>query len=163
MSPSAPSADEIDQVARLLGRPPGGRFRIVVRRVDGSPVVIENAPHLEDGTPMPTLFWLVDPSLREQVSRVESHGGVKRLEAALDPELIAAAHAAYAARRDALVEHPDLPQPSGGVGGTRTGLKCLHAHLAAYLAGLDDAVGRAVSREIDLGALLPAPPAPVEG
>jgi hypothetical protein len=163
MSPSAPSADEIDQVARLLGRPPGGRFRIVVRRVDGSPVVIENAPHLDDGTPMPTLFWLVDPSLREQVSRVESLGGVKRLEATLDPHAVDEAHQRYARRREALVEHPELPQPSGGVGGTRTGLKCLHAHLAAFLAGLEDVAGRAVSEEIELGVLDPAPPVPVEG
>jgi len=163
MTPEVPSADEINQVALLLGRPPGGRFRIVVRRPRGAPVVIENAPHLDDGTPMPTLFWLVDPSLREQVSRIESHGGVKRFEAALDPALIEAAHKDYAARRDVLVEHPELPQPSGGVGGTRTGLKCLHAHLAAYLAGLDDAVGRAVSEEIELGLLLPAPPGSVQG
>ena len=33
------------------------------------------------------------------------------------------------------------PRPSGGVGGTRRGLKCLHAHYAWYLAGGDDPVG----------------------
>jgi hypothetical protein len=163
MSSAAPSADEIDRVAALLGRQPAGRFRIVVRRPDGSPVVIENLPHLEDGTPMPTLYWLVDPSLREQVSRIESLGGVRRLEASLDPGAVEAAHRAYAQRRETLVERPELPQPSGGVGGTRRGLKCLHAHLAAFLAGLDDPAGRAVSAEVDLGLLDPAPRVPVEG
>jgi len=158
-----PSAADVAVVATLLGRWPAGRFRVVVRRADGTPVVIENAPHLDDGTPMPTLFWLVDPSLREQVSRVESLGGVRRLEATLDPEAIAAAHAAYARRREALVERAELPQPSGGVGGTRTGLKCLHAHLAAFLAGLDDLVGAAVAAEIELGCLVPPPAAAVEG
>ena len=38
------------------------------------------------------------------------------------------------------------PRPSGGVGGTRTGVKCLHAHYAWHLAGGDDPVGRWVSR-----------------
>ena len=159
MSLPAPTAEEIDQIRDLLGREPAGRFRIVVRRPGGAAVVIENAPHLEDGTPMPTLFWLVDPSLREQVSRIESLGGVRRLEAALDPGEIAAAHLAYAARREQLVERSDLPQPSGGVGGTRRGLKCLHAHLAAFLAGLEDPAGRAVAGELELGELQPAPPA----
>ena len=31
--------------------------------------------------------------------------------------------------------------PSGGVGGTRKGVKCLHAHLAWFLVGGDDPVG----------------------
>jgi hypothetical protein len=163
MSSAEPSVDEVDQVRRLLGREPAGRFRIVVRRPDRSPVVIENMPHLDDGTPMPTLYWLVDTSLREQVSRIESLGGVRRIEASLEPEAIAAGHAAYASRRDALVERPELPQPSGGVGGTRRGLKCLHAHLAAFLAGLEDPAGRAVAAEVELGALDPPPPAPVGG
>ena len=38
------------------------------------------------------------------------------------------------------------PRPHGGVGGTRTGLKCLHAHYAWYLAGGDDPVGAWVAR-----------------
>ena len=151
--PDASPADR-ESVAALLGRPAAGRFRVVVRRPSGAPVVIENAPHLEDGTPMPTLYWLVDPSLREQVSRVESLGGVRRLEAELDPAAIARAHRVYAKHREARVEHPELPQPSGGVAGTRQGLKCLHAHLAAHLAGLEDPAGVAVAAEIDLGTLL---------
>src|SRR5580700_6666918 len=50
-------------VARLLGREPGGAFTVVVRTLDGTPAVIENAPLLRDGRPMPTRFWLVDPEL----------------------------------------------------------------------------------------------------
>jgi hypothetical protein len=40
------------------------------------------------------------------------------------------------------------PRPSGGVGGTRTGVKCLHAHYAWYLAGGDDPVGRWVAARL---------------
>ncbi|MGH9028715.1 MAG: DUF501 domain-containing protein, partial [Acidimicrobiales bacterium] len=39
---------------------------------------------------------------------------------------------------------------SGGVGGTRRGVKCLHAHLAWWLAGGDDPVGRWVAQRIAL-------------
>ncbi|WP_410959367.1 DUF501 domain-containing protein, partial [Salmonella sp. SAL4433] len=37
----------------------------------------------------------------------------------------------------------------GGVGGTRVGLKCLHAHHAYHLAGGDDPVGRWVAERIE--------------
>jgi len=129
-------------VARLLGRPPSGRFTVAVRRGDGLPAVIVNDPLLDDGRPMPTRFWLVDATLREAVSRLEAAGGVRRAEAAVDPVALADAHARHGAERDrALPEGYSGPRPSGGVGGTRRGVKCLHAHLAWYLAGGDDPVG----------------------
>ena len=150
--PSASPAD-VEAVTSMLGKPPSGRFTVVVRRKGGAPAVIENAPHLEDGTPMPTLLWLVDPSLREQVSRIESHGGVRRIEAEIDPEALARVHAAHALRREVLIDRLDRPKPSGGVGGTRQGLKCLHAHLASWLAGYDDPAGAQVAAEVDLSGV----------
>ena len=42
------------------------------------------------------------------------------------------------------------PRPSGGVGGTRQGVKCLHAHLAWWLAGGDDPVGEWVAARLGL-------------
>jgi hypothetical protein len=149
--------EDVAAVTRLLGRAPAGRFRVEVRRPDGEPVVILNEPRLNDGTPMPTLLWLVDPSLTRQVARIESEGGVRRMEHAVDPVELQAAHDAYAARRDALLSGQG-PAPSGGVGGTRKGVKCLHAHLANFLAGADDPVGRLVAEEIALGDLVPSPP-----
>ena len=47
-----------------LGREPQAAFEVVVRDAVGRPVVIRNAPLLDDGTPMPTRYWLVDPGLR---------------------------------------------------------------------------------------------------
>lgn len=130
-------------MARLLGRAPAGEFTVVVRRGDGTPVVIENAPLLDDGRPMPTLFWLVDAELRAAVSKLEAAGGVRRAEAAVDAGALADAHARHAAQRDRAIPVGHTgPRPSGGVGGTRTGVKCLHAHLAWHLAGGDDPVGR---------------------
>ena len=37
----------------------------------------------------------------------------------------------------------------GGVGGTRQGIKCLHAHYANYLSGGDDFVGRWAAERIE--------------
>jgi len=130
----------------LLGRAPRGDFDIVVRDASGAPMVIRNSPLLGDGTPMPTRFWLVDPALVTQVARVESAGGVRAAEAAVDSGELQAAHDRYATERDAaLPEGHEGPRPHGGVGGTRRGVKCLHAHYAWYLAGGDDPVGRWVA------------------
>jgi hypothetical protein len=121
---------------------------VVVRRGDGRPVVIENEPHMRDGTPMPTLYWLVDPELHDAVSRLEGQGGVHRFEELVDQDHLRRAHDDYAARRrDATVRH-DLVQATGGVGGTRVGVKCLHAHLANYLVGADDPVGALVAEAV---------------
>ena len=132
-----------DAIAALLGRPPAGDFEVVVRDRHGRPVVIRNAPLLRDGTPMPTRYWLVDPRLRRTLSALEASGGVREAAAAVDPEELARAHARYAAERDATLPAGHRgPRPSGGVGGTRRGVKCLHAHYAWHLAGGDDPVGR---------------------
>jgi uncharacterized protein len=134
--------DDVLAVTELLGRVPAGNFVVAVRRPDGHPMVIANEPLLHDGTPMPTRYWLVDPDVRARVSRLESEGGVRAAEAAVAPEDLAAAHSRYAAERDDLVPSTWTgPRPSGGVGGTRRGVKCLHAHVAWWLAGGDDPVG----------------------
>lgn len=110
------------------------------------PRVIRNAPFLEDGTPMPTRYWLVSEYDRLVVSRLESSGAVREAEADLDAAAIQAAHDRYAAEREAAIG-PDHegPRPTGGVGGTRRGLKCLHAHYAWWLAGGDDPAGQWVA------------------
>lgn len=106
-------------------------------------MVIRNAPLLDDGTPMPTRYWLVGAELRRAVDRLEAAGGVRQAERELAPDDVAAAHRRYAAERDTTLPPGWAgPRPSGGVGGTRKGVKCLHAHLAWHLAGADDPVGR---------------------
>ena len=146
---------DFDAVARALGREPAADFEVVVRNDAGEPAVIRNAPILADGRPMPTRYWLVDQRLRRLVGRLESEGGVRAAEAEVDPDELAGAHDRYAAERDASlsVSHRG-PRPTGGVGGTRRGVKCLHAHYAWHLAGGDDPIGRWVAAR--LGAAEPA-------
>jgi uncharacterized protein len=147
------SPDDIVVVERYLGRPLAGRCAVVVRRSDGRPVVIENEPHLRDGTPMPTLYWLVDPELHEAVSRLEGSGGVHRFEELVDADELRRTHEEYAERRRRATVRIEGPQPSGGVGGTRVGVKCLHAHLAYYLVGGSDPVGELVAGEVEVPEL----------
>jgi hypothetical protein len=144
------TAEDVAVLTELLGREPEADFDVVVRGAGGAPVVIRNAPLLRDGTPMPTRYWLVDPDLSVAVSRLESAGGVRAAEAAVDPVALAAAHARYAAERDVAVPAGHTgPRPHGGVAGTAVGVKCLHAHYAHLLAGGDDPVGRWVEQHLD--------------
>ena len=140
--------DERAKVRELLGREPQGDYQIVVRTDLGEPVVLLNAPLLHDGTPMPTRYWLVGPEEIRRVGKLESNGGVNAAEAAVDPFELAAAHNRYAAERDAAIPTGhEGPRPSGGVAGTRVGVKCLHAHWAWHLAGGDDPVGRWIAAQ----------------
>jgi len=120
-----------------------------VRTQQGDPVVLRNSPLLPDGTPMPTLYWLCGANETVQVGRLEATGAVNRVEAELSATEIAASHARYAAERDALIPANHTgPKPFGGVGGTRIGVKCLHAHFGYWLAGGQDPVGQWVADKI---------------
>jgi exopolyphosphatase/guanosine-5'-triphosphate,3'-diphosphate pyrophosphatase len=150
-SSNAPSAEDIARITELLGRVPQGKYEVVVRALDGDPVVLRNQPLLPDGTPMPTLYWLCGARENVLVGRLEATGAVNQAEAELDAELIAAAHDRYAAERDALIpaDHTG-PRPFGGVAGTRIGVKCLHAHFGWWLAGGDDPVGEWVAEKLSI-------------
>ena len=142
-SPPPQGLSDAERVVALLGRRPQGSYEVVVRTEDGTPLVIRNAPILDDGRPMPTRFWLLASDVRDAVGRLEAAGGVDQAEAEIDPDELEAAHRRYAAERDAEVpEGWTGPRPSGGVAGTRVGVKCLHAHYAWWLVGGDDPVGR---------------------
>lgn len=147
--PAAP-CDDTDRcrVRERLGREPQGDYEIAVRDDSGAPVVLRNAPFLDDGTPMPTTYWLIGPAETRRIARLEASGGVDAAEAAVDTEALVEAHARYATQRDREIPSDHVgPRPTGGVGGTRTGVKCLHAHWAWHLAGGDDPVGRWIAAQ----------------
>ena len=142
---------DLTAVADQLGREPTTPFTVVARCPDGHPLVIRNEPYGADGKPFPTLFWLTCPAASKAVSRLESEGWIARLNERLteEPEFSAAierAHEAYANERAR--GHPGA-EAFGGVGGTRTGVKCLHAHYANHVAGGDDPVGRWTAERIE--------------
>ena len=62
--------------------------------------------------------------------------------------------AAYEALRKSRTVRTGPVQPSGGVGGTRVGIKCLHAHLANFLTGAADPVGQLVADAVGVPELV---------
>lgn len=146
---NAPDESDRSCVSELLGKEPQGQYCVVVRAADGTPSVIENAPFFFDGTPMPTRYWLVDSQLSYDISQLESNGGVKRAEDSIDMDAIMETHHRYEVARDAMIASDyNGPRPSGGVGGTRRGVKCLHAHVAHFLTTGQDVVGQWTMNEI---------------
>ncbi len=136
-------------VAAQIGRPLRSPAAVGVRCRLGLPVVVVVPPVLDDGTPFPTRYWLCCPLALRRVGRLESAGGVAAVErrAAADPGFCARldeAHRRYAAERDAALVG-EGPHPSGGVGGARAGVKCLHAHYADHAIGNDNPVGEMVA------------------
>ena len=120
---------------------------MVARCTSGHPLVIRNDPVDAEGRPFPTTFWLTCPDAVKAVSRLESEGWIARLnEDTAIATSIAEAHHAYAAER---AELKTGAEAFGGVGGTRTGVKCLHAHYAYHLAGGDDPVGRWTAERVE--------------
>jgi hypothetical protein len=141
--------DDAEVAAAQLGRPLRSSVGIAARCPLGLPTVVEVPPVLDDGTPFPTTWYLTCPLATKRIGRLEAAGGVRQLErwADHDPPFgaeLAAAHARYATARDARLAPGTSPAPSGGVGGARTGIKCLHAHYADHAAGHPNPVGRVV-------------------
>lgn len=159
MAPSDPnpgvSQDDLDVVARQLGRVPRGVLEISYRTPDGQPAVVKTSPHLPDGTPFPTLYYLTDPRLTAEASRQESAGVMREMSARLldDQELAAhyrRAHESYLSERDAIEE---LGTDFTG-GGMPERVKCLHVLIAHSLAkgpGVNPLGDEAVSLAADAG------------
>lgn len=129
------SDEDLETVARQLGRTPRGVIEVSYRTPDGAPAVVKTAPRLPDGTPFPTLFYLTDPRLTAEASRQESAGVMKTMTARLaeDAELATAyrrAHESYLAERDAI---ESLGTDFTG-GGMPDRVKCLHVLMAHALA-----------------------------
>src|SRR6185295_7426506 len=84
-----PDPDDVERVTELIGRVPRAESTVAVRDAAGEPVVIRNAPFLDDGTPLPTTYWLVDPALSRAIARLEAGGGVRAAQAAVDAGALA--------------------------------------------------------------------------
>ncbi|MEC9488655.1 MAG: DUF501 domain-containing protein [Halanaerobium sp.] len=170
-----PCKEDVETIEEQIGRRPRGLRGIVVRCPKGQPRVIVNKgidlagdrQRKEQARVVifPTLFWLTCPGLVKIVSRIEDRGGVRQLQGRLDREGLggemAQAHQSYAALRWELLDeeerkylqgHPKLAGvlKESGIGGIRgAGIKCLHTHLADYLARKANPAGRLVWQQIE--------------
>jgi len=150
-APTDPVAeDDLQVVARQLGRSPRGTVAVSARCVCGAPVVVRTAPRLPDGTPFPTTYYLTHPGATGAVSTLESSGIMRQWSQELvDSEDLAAAyrraHEAYLADRAVLGEVAEIAGISAG--GMPTRVKCLHvlvAHALAVGPGINPLGDRAV-------------------
>ena len=147
--------DDRGAVEAQIGRPPRSAINVVARCHLDLPVVIAVSPLLDDGTPFPTLYWLTCPLASKRIGRIEAAGGVRTAEQMLadDPDLRALYDEAmdrYREDRDAEIpEGHQGPRPTGGVGGTRAGVKCLHAQYADTAAGNDNPIGAWTAEQIE--------------
>jgi hypothetical protein len=147
--------DDRSVIEVQIGRPPRSEVVVSAKCHLGLPVVIDVPPILEDGTPFPTTHWLTCPLAVLRISRIESSGGVREADhqVASDPEIAAAFAAAmerYEDMRDSLL--PDGwtgPTPSGGIAGSKGGVKCLHAQYADTASGNGNPVGEDVASRIE--------------
>jgi hypothetical protein len=142
-------------VAAQIDREPRSVVDVVDRCHLGMPVVIRVPPHLDDGTPFPTTYWLTCPLATRRIGRLEAAGGVKDADSriAADPALGAAYRCAmdrYERDRGALIaQDASLHRPSGGVGGSHGGVKCLHAHYADHAAGNENPIGAMAAGSVE--------------
>jgi len=166
----APSEEELRLLSWQLGRSVRGVLAIKPCP-HGFPQVILNRPLLpvlekgrRDLEPMPTIFWLTCPFLVEEVAKLESAGGVKRYERLLeiDKELAReylSAHRSYREMRLSLLSPGELEYAKekglrsileSGIAGITNPqrVKCLHAHLAHFLASGQNPIGRLVAQEL---------------
>lgn len=142
-------------VAVQLGRKPRSDVNVVARCHLELPVVIAVPPYLDDGTPFPTRYWLTCPLASRRIGRIESRGGVGAAEQRIAEDAkfevrFRRAMGRYAAERDELIPDDAPPyRPTGGVGGSQGGVKCLHAHYADHAAGNDNPVGEDTANRIE--------------
>lgn len=149
--------EEVLILEKQLKRKPLGVKRIVLSCEHGFPVVIENTCEI-NGKPFPTLFWLVCPKLCKEISHLEALGWIDRFEALIceDPEFEKAyieAHDQVRELRDMNIKDENLRKVLSrlGTGGIRNlkSVKCLHLHVADYLAGIKNPVGERAFKMID--------------
>ncbi|AKK02741.1 DUF501 domain-containing protein [Corynebacterium epidermidicanis] len=129
------SQADLAAVAEQLGREPRGVVEISYYAPDGTPGVVKTHPRLDDGTPFPTLYYLTDPRLTSEASRLEVAHVMKWMQARLQDsaELQAdyqAAHEHFLAERNKM---EDLGTDFSG-GGMPDRVKCLHVLIAYALA-----------------------------
>ena len=133
--PSPVSSDDLTIIAAQLGRQPRGVIAIAYCCPDGVPGVVTTSPRLPDGTPFPTLYYLTDPRLTAEASRLEVAHVMNWMTDRLNTDLelradYQRAHDYYLAKRNTLA---DLGTDFSG-GGMPDRVKCLHVLIAYALA-----------------------------
>lgn len=147
-----------DALKLQLGRTPKGKFKVIKLCKYGFPVVIKNPP-VVNRKPFPTMYWLTCPYLVKKVSQLEERGLIEYFERKLkyDHRFKNRYLKAHNFERNLRKLHipEDVPKEikvkllTVGIGGIEKplGVKCLHLHLASYLAGISNPIGKEVYKK----------------
>jgi len=144
--------------SRMIGRRLRGESAVAVRCGWGLPAVLRVSPHLRDGTPFPTMFWLSCPIANRHIGRLEADGIMSDLTDRLrEDENLAAAYREAAQRYVEARNRLGDPVPRGdAAGGMPDRVKCLHSLYGHYLATGDNPIGQWAAEQIEPMAC-PAP------
>lgn len=134
-------------VSAQIGRVPREPWRVSALCRYGYAMAIVSPCRLEDGTPFPDFAWLTCPFLVAACSAEESKGASAMWAARAESEPEVAeqlrridrdVQAARAAESGGVDECAHL-----GAAGQRDacGVKCVHAHVALRVSGIDDVIG----------------------
>jgi hypothetical protein len=131
---------------------PTNYYRCASRCKYGFPQVIESFP-LKSGEPFPTSYYIVCPHLKYHLSKLEESGVITSLDETKNTKAYHQVDAYYSKERKdrlnhSLLNYQEIEKRFSnalelGIGGIKDqkGIKCLHLHVATYLAKLQDPVG----------------------
>lgn len=150
---------DIEFFRMVENREPSGLIGVSKRCSQGYPVVFVSEPVLRHGF-FPTMFWLTCPHLVRACGKLESLGYHTQIEEEIEARqrlkqaLIQANEKMKQVRRLVTgITGRDVPQKvlDAFIAGSlrETHLKCLHAHLAAYLSGINTPAGEKVLEAIE--------------
>ncbi len=153
---------DLATAVELLGRTPRAPFIIATRCSGGTPQVLAADPvFLEDGIwkPFPAFLWLVCPGLKAMVAELEQQGLIREFSQKLEADESFRAEFLYGqneissirlelARKKYpgnLPEHIEEILRDTTIAGSKDfrGVKCLHSHVAHYLAYGHNPIGKA--------------------
>jgi hypothetical protein len=167
--PSGLSEKDVTWLIERFGSRTTLPVAVVARSSDGLPAVVK-MPLVRNGEPFPTLYWLTDPILTPKITALEYEGGVRKAELFLRDTSEARAifldqHARYIHSRwaTAAYNEQELVIAKGyerklskvGIGGVADffRVKCLHLHVAHFLATQDNVIGKWVLDQVNCSGI----------
>ena len=163
-----PTKQQLEIIARQLGRNPRSIAAIAHATGEGVPVVLQMRS-LVANKPFPTLYWLCSQDLDKAIARIESTGWIKDIETELlqNDMLRQEYHqqqADYVARRWQLMTDEDRQATDAlgftelfnrlGIGGIAQWdkVRCLHMQYAHHLVA-ENLIGKRLDEEFELNKL----------
>lgn len=160
------SKREKNIVKLQIEREPVGIINIFKYCPHNYPAIIKVHPFLKKRV-FPTTYWLTCPFLNREIAVLEDKNWISKLEILLEErddlkESLKESYIKYKVQRFSMLNKDKIDQvknksmdiyhtlKDSGVGGIREdkGLKCLHAHVADYLANGINPVGKIIFNKI---------------